>query len=187
MHPSQMMSGTMSHDTCPRAELMRKKLADLFIEKAKEKGLSEDELKIYQGDCFNHLCNVWLGAVEKYLARRLEDHMKNDVALIPHHLRVSCILGELNKQVDKECNVTCNYKKGQSNEYQDWKEEFHPGKKWLPIIRALDGKRQDGSFEGAFPTYDQRQDILNFLAKELEISKKISCRTACFCLWDRCR
>jgi len=82
-------------------------------------------------------------------------------------------LGELNRQVDKECNVTCNYKKGHGDEYQDYKEEFHPGKRWLPVIRALGGNRQDGSFEGALPIYDQRQDILNFLVKELDISQSI--------------
>ena len=55
--------------------------------------------------------------------------MKNDLALIPPHLHVTCKLGELNRQVDKEYNVTCNYKKGHGDEYQDYKEEFHPGKR----------------------------------------------------------
>jgi len=173
MHPSRMLGGTLEHDTCSTAQLTGEKLADLFLESARERGLREDELKIYQGNCWNHLRNVWLGAVEKYLDKKLQDIMKNDLALIPPHLRVTCNLGELNRQVDKECNVTCNYKKGHGDEYQDYKEEFHPGKRWLPVIRALGGTRQDGSFEAALPIYDQRQDILNFLAKELDISENI--------------
>jgi hypothetical protein len=99
--------------------------------------------------------------------------MKNDLDLLPPHLRVTCYLSELARQVDKECNVTCNYPKGHGNEYCDWKEEFHPGKRWLPVIRALGGNRQDVAFEAALPIYDQRQDILNFVAMQLEFGPNI--------------
>jgi len=167
MDPSRMCGGTVSHDTCSTANLTGEKLGDLILELGKKKGLSKEQLVIFQGNCFNHLRNVWLKQVENYLGRKLEDVMKIELGLLPPHLRVSCYLSELSRQVDKECNVTCNYPKGHGNEYCDWKEEFHPGKRWLPVIRALGGNRQDGAFEAALPIYDQRQDILNFLAKEL--------------------
>ena len=108
LHPSRMMGGTLCHDTCSTTQCTGDKLAELFLAKGREKGLSANQLRIFQGNCFNHLCNVWLGATEKFLARKLGEHMKNDLALIPPHLRVTCNLGELNRQVDKEYNVTCN-------------------------------------------------------------------------------
>ncbi len=75
--------------------------------------------------------------------------------------------------MDKEYNVTYNYKKGHGDKCQDYKEEIRPGKMWLPIICALGGNRQDGSFKAALPIYDQHQNILNLLTKELCISKNI--------------
>ena len=99
--------------------------------------------------------------------------MKDDLELIPSHLRVTCKLGDLARMVDKECNLTCSYRKGHGDEFSHYKELFHPGKRWLPIVRVLGGNRQDGSFEAALPIYDQHEDIVAFLTKELENSENI--------------
>ena len=173
LDPSRMCCATISHDTCSTAQLAGSKIGDLIIDLGRKAGLSKEKLVVYQGNCFDHLRNVWLATVDRYLSKRLEEHMKNDLDLLPPHLRVTCYLSELARQVDKECNVTCNYPKGHGNEYCDWKEEFHPGKRWLPVIRALGGNRQDVAFEAALPIYDQRQDILNFVAMQLEFGPNI--------------
>ena len=62
--------------------------------------MGEEDFVLYQGECFQHLRNVWLGAVEKLLAKHLKQHMKNDLAIIPYHLRVACTLNELSWYVD---------------------------------------------------------------------------------------
>ena len=90
--------------------------------------MTEKDLAIYQGKYFQHLHNVWLGAVKKYLAKYLEQHMKNYLALIRYHLCVACTLDELSWQVYKEYNVTCNNPKGRDYEYSDLEDDRHPGK-----------------------------------------------------------
>ncbi len=49
LDPSRMMGGTLSHDTCSMTQLTSDNLSNLLLGKGKEKCLSEDELKIYQG------------------------------------------------------------------------------------------------------------------------------------------
>ena len=111
---------------------------------------------------FNHLRNTWFEAIELYLSRKVTDLLRDDLESIPLHLRVSCKLGDLLRQVDKEYSFTANYFKGSGDAYSDWKERFRPGKRYLPPIRVLGGNRQDAAFEGALPVYDGRGDMLIF-------------------------
>ena len=73
-------------------------------------------------------------------------------------------------QADKEFNLTCNYKKGDGDGYEHYKEVKHPGKRYLPIIRVTGGARQDAAFEGALPLYDGRADMLEYTDMCLESS-----------------
>jgi hypothetical protein len=75
---------------------------------------------------------------------------------------VSCKISNLLRQVDKGYSFTANYFKGNGNKYADWKECFHPGKRYLPPIRVLGGNQQDAAFEGALPVNDGRADMLIF-------------------------
>ena len=43
-----------------------------------------------------------------------------------------------------------------------YREQHHPGKKYLPIIRVIGGARQDSYFEGSIQIYDGRADMLAF-------------------------
>ena len=43
-----------------------------------------------------------------------------------------------------------------------YREQHHPGKKYLPIIRVISGARQDSYFEGSLQIYDGRVDMLAF-------------------------
>ena len=60
-----------------------------------------------------------------------------------------------------------NYAKGNSNEFHDWMRRYHPGELMMPVIRTLDGDRQDSSFEGALPVYTGSKFSVQFLHKVL--------------------
>ena len=159
---SRMLGGMLSHDNCNPARDQGRRLETLIMELAEANGVPESERVVYQGSCHNHLRNTWMDHVETYLARKLEDHLKHDLELIPSHLRVTCRLSELLIQVDKEYNFSANYPKGHGDAFHDWLKKYHPGKRFLPTIRVCGGSRQDYAFEGAFPVYDALDEMLLF-------------------------
>ena len=101
MNISRMRKGCVSHDTCNAALSHGNKLGDAILSKAKSEGISEEELIIHQGNCFHHLRNVWSEAIENFLATRLEDHMRDDLKMIPPHIRVSCKLENFSGNVTR--------------------------------------------------------------------------------------
>ena len=83
---SRMLGGMISHDNRNMVQDQGNCLEQLISELADKMGIPESEGVLFQGSCHNHLCNMWMGHVENYLACKLEDHMKNDFELIPTHL-----------------------------------------------------------------------------------------------------
>ena len=162
MSPTKLIGGFLSHDNCATANKTGNNLMERILQLGKEAGMSGPDLILYQGHCFHHLRNTWFEAIENYLSRKLTGYLQHDLEKIPSHLRVSCKISDLLRQVDKEYSFTANYFKGSGNEYADWKERFRPGKRYLPPIRVLGGNRQDAAFEGALPVYDGRADMLIF-------------------------
>ena len=119
------------------------------------------------GSCFNHLRNVWIGAIEILLSRKVTQILVEELAVIPPHLRVKCDIGNVCRCVDKEFNKTANYAKGHGDAFDDWMRRYHPGELMMPVIRTLGGDRQDSSFEGALPVYMGRKFFVQFLHEEL--------------------
>ena len=138
---SKLLGGTMSSDNCDTARKTTSKTTELIYAIARAKGFSEEELRIYIGHCHHHLRNVWVGAISNHLARKLTELMKNDLDLIPHHIRVSCDLMSVHRMVDKETNHTAHYAKGHGDQFQDFSERRFQGKIRYPVIRVLGGKR----------------------------------------------
>jgi len=124
--------------------------------------MSDSDLILFQGHCFNHLRNTWFEATESYLSRKVTEYVKRDLKLIPSHSHISCKISDLRCQVDKEYSFTANFFKGSGDNYADWKERYRPGKRYLPPICVLGGNPQDAAFEGALPVYDGRGDMLIF-------------------------
>lgn len=165
MDVTRMIGGGIEQDTCNTALSLGNKLTNAIIKLSHDRNpeqVNAADQRIYKQKCFNHLRNVWLGAVENMLGKKLEAHFKHDLELIPSHLRVACRLSELLLQVDKEYSFTANYAKGSGDDYYDWKVRYRPGKRYLPIIRVVGGNRQDSAFEGALPVYDGLDDMLAF-------------------------
>jgi hypothetical protein len=151
MSPKKLIGGYISHDNCATANKPGNYLSDMILALGKEAGMYDLDLILYQVHCFNHLRNTWFETIENYLLRKITDHLKNDLEIIPSHLWVSCKISDLLCQVDKEYSFAANYFKGSGEDYADWKEGYCPGKRYLPPIYVLGGNRQDSSFEGALP------------------------------------
>ena len=105
------------------------------------------------GSCFNHLRNLWIGAIEIHLSRKVTQILVEELNRIPPHLRVKFDIGNVCWCVDKEFNFTANYPKGHGSAFHDWMRRYHPGELMMPIVRTLGGDRQDSSFEGTLPVY----------------------------------
>lgn len=161
----------IEHDSCNTA----RKFGSLFCESIREaigERITEANVNmmVLEGDCHNHLRNVWFEHIDSDWGSLLEDHLKADLAIIPTHLRVSCRLSEILIQCDKEYNFSANYPKGHGDEFHDWLKRYHPDKHRLPIIRVSGGNRQDSSFEGALPLYDGLDEMLAFTNECLQSS-----------------
>jgi hypothetical protein len=91
------------------------------------------------GSCFNHLRNVWIGAIEILLSRKVTQILVEELAVIPPHLRVKCDIGNVCLCVDKEFNFTANYAKGDGDLFHDRMRRYHPGELMMPVIRTLGG------------------------------------------------
>jgi hypothetical protein len=91
------------------------------------------------GSCFNHLRNVWIGAIEILLSRKVTQILEEELAIIPPHLRVKCDIGKVCRCVDKEFNFTANYPKGHGDAFHDLTRRYHPGELMMPVIRTLGG------------------------------------------------
>jgi hypothetical protein len=51
---------------------------------ARELGIPDCEINIFEGDCWQHMRNVWFGAIIKHLSGWLEKHLAFDLEKIPH-------------------------------------------------------------------------------------------------------
>ncbi len=143
MSPTKLLGGFISHNNCATANKTGTILAEKILDKGQSAGLSDDELVMYQGHCFHHLRNTWFEAIEKFLSKKLQSDLREDFEEIPSQLRVAKDIGELLRQVDKEYSFTANYAKGSGADYADWKEQYRPGRRYLPPICVLGSNRQD--------------------------------------------
>ena len=52
--------GCLMTDTCNTAQNFRKLLRKVIEAEANENGLAEEEINVYEADCWHHLRNVWI-------------------------------------------------------------------------------------------------------------------------------
>jgi hypothetical protein len=167
---TQLLGGVIEHDTCATARSLGYKLQDTIFDFAREKNAPNEKLKLYQGECHNHTRCVWFGHISNYLERKLEEHLCEELKLIPNHLHVTCSLSEIVIQVDKEYNLTANYPKGHGDDFNDWLCRYHPLLQRLPTVRVCGDNRQDSDFEGSLPVYDSLDEMLAFTNECLKCS-----------------
>ena len=136
-------------DTCATARKLRRILNESIQEIAKEKGLSADQIMIFEADCWQHLRNVWFGGVSAAVSEHLREILADDLKELPTIYRINLDIDDLFRCIDKEFSRTANYAKGHGSEFFWWMREFHPDVYLFPVVRALGGTRQDLCVEAA--------------------------------------
>ena len=76
-------------DTCSTARKLCLVLNDHITRIAKEEGFSPDVIKNYGADCWQHLQNVWFGAVTSSLEDELCDDLDGDLKELPDIYRIN--------------------------------------------------------------------------------------------------
>ena len=155
MSPSKLLGSTMTTDTCATAVSLRSKFLESVYEYCRTVMLMEEDSieRIREGDCWQHLRNIICNGIKLEMRSYLNKILEKDLAIIPPNFRMQCGLDNICRMCDKEFNPTRNYSKGHGTEFLHWMHTNRSGVLLMPIVRALGGKRQDGSFEGALPIY----------------------------------
>jgi hypothetical protein len=128
--------GLLTSDTCNTARKIRLLLCEKIEEAAREKGLPEDEINVLEGDCWNHLRNVWLGGMIKCLNKYLNTALQDELEAIDSRLRVSTSMDSVLRAVEKEFSHCANYAKGHGDQFYHWMGHNHPGAQLWPVEKA---------------------------------------------------
>eukprot|EP00956_Cyclotella_meneghiniana_P019144 scaffold32561_cov32-Cyclotella_meneghiniana.AAC.5 len=149
MSLSKLAKGFTMTDTCKTAKKIQVLLKEEIAKVCKEKGLTDNEIEIHTSYCWQHLRNVWFGAVETALNNTLVNQLEESLASIPSMYRVDMDIVQFYQGVEKMVGGTANYHKGAGKDFVFYKEEFHPTRYLYPLTRVCGGTRQDLSVEGA--------------------------------------
>ena len=104
-------NGWLMTDTCATAQKFKRLLQEAIETAAREAGIPEDQICIYQADCWHHLRNVWIGAVVKALSEHLSGILAEDLEKIPALYRVNTDISGLMIAMEKYFGLQANYVK----------------------------------------------------------------------------
>ena len=104
-------NGFLMTDTCDTARKFRRQLRAVIEAEALEQGMTAEEINMYQSDCWQHLQNVWIGAVVLKLGEHLLEVLQADLLAIPFMFRVTTDVVNLGRATEKYFNTQANYAK----------------------------------------------------------------------------
>ena len=116
-NPSRLMlarlasNGFLMTDTCYTARKFWRPLRAVIEVEALEQGMTADKINVYEADCWQHLWNVWIGAVVLKLGQHLSEVLQEDLLAIPFLLRVTTDVGNLGRATKRYFNEQANYAK----------------------------------------------------------------------------
>jgi hypothetical protein len=150
--------GVIMTDTCNTAQKIRRILLD-HIDGAMDL------------DCMNHLRNVWIGGMEKALAKYLNALLRSSLDEIDPTIRVTTSITAIIRAIDKEFSLSANYPKGHGELFLEWIRENHPGVLLFHVERAS-GSRQDLCTEGSMAVFMNYPYYVEFLDEQLRKVKQ---------------
>ena len=104
-------NGWLMTDTCATAQKFKRLLQEANEKAAKEAGIPEDQICVFQADCWHHLRNIWIGAVVKALSEHLSGILADDLDNIPAMYRVNTDISALMIAMEKYFGLQANYVK----------------------------------------------------------------------------
>ena len=126
------------------------------------------KLLVLQGDCWNHLRNVWLGKMSNGITEHLKLRLQDDLEAIDFRLRVGTSFDGVLRACDKEFSLCANYPKGHGDMFKEWAQRCYP-KALLFHVVSTSGGRQDMCCEGAGAYYMNRLYWAEFLDERLRV------------------
>ena len=140
--------GMIMMDTCNSTPFLQNMIQHIKDHGSKD-GLSPDDVRIYEGDCWHHLRNIWFGRVTTQFSKTLANLLQDDLAKVPAILCISTEINDLLQCVEKEFGFNANYAKGHGSMFEKWMHTYHPTSYLFHISLACGGARQDLGVEGA--------------------------------------
>jgi hypothetical protein len=159
--------GMVSTNTCNTAHKTHRLLCEVIRKLCFEKVLTQEEKNVLENDCWNHLRNVWFGAIVNELRSHLGKVLQNDLNEIHPILRVTTDPNAIFWAIEKFVGETANYTKGSGSMYYDYMRTYNSKLHYYQIMRALGGTRQDIGSEGAMTVFMNIPYFLEFLDWQL--------------------
>ena len=130
----------MSTDICNSA----RKLSSLFVEevtnickdKSIDNGEDPDNFLIMRTDFHNHLQYIRIGAITKRLSKYLNKILACDLESIDSSYKVSTMMDDVIRSIDKEFSLPENYPKGHEYVINHWMKKYHPGPLLVPLAHT---------------------------------------------------
>ncbi len=164
--------GTVSTDNCNSARKFRRLLMEKIKKIALERGMSQEEIRLFEGDCWQHIRNVWIGAISNELCNYLAKYLEDDLADMPSIYRVNTDAVNLYQALEKDFGEGANYPKGEARLFFAYHNTYNPGAHLWPLSRALGGTRQDIATEGSMAALMNLPYYLDY------VNWKLSCGTS---------
>ena len=133
--------GFIVTDTCNTAWTFRKLFKKEVQQICLTERMTDSEIHIFEADCWQHLRNIWTGAVIIALADKLTESPKSDLDPISSIFRVTTNITGILRAIEKYFGETANYAKGSGSMFYDWLRATHPGTYVYPIVCACGGSR----------------------------------------------
>jgi hypothetical protein len=124
------------------------------------------KLLVLEGDCWNHIRNVWFGRVTNGVTNFLKVKLKDDLEAIDARLRVVPDMSLILRACDKEFSLCANYPKGHGDMFKEWIMRCYPRAILFHVV-STDGGRQDMACEGAGALYMNHQYWAEFVDERL--------------------
>ena len=118
---------------------------------------------IFEGDCWQHLHNIWFGAIIKQLSKWLANILEDDLKKIPAIYCNSTEIEDLLCCTEKEFHSNANYAKGHGSLFEKWMHTYNPTPYLYPVVRACGSARQDLGIKGVPAVLMNLQFYLKFL------------------------
>jgi hypothetical protein len=116
-----------------------------------------------ENDCWNHLHNVWFGAVIKELNSHSDEVLKDNLSEIHPILQVTTDPSNIFHAIEKCFGETANYAKGLGSMYYNYMRTYNPKAHQYQIACALGGTRQDVGSKGAMAVFMNIPFFVEFL------------------------